>query len=88
MEFPKTLEEWGIYIASIDLDDLVRKAYSVNSLAFVKGLLSEGYEPPDVEGILTLFAKRLLEEGLFVPDGGDGFYVSYSDLLDGEDREA
>lgn len=82
IENPVTMEEWSLYIQSIPAgDDLEEIAYAANSLNFVQQLLSEGYDAEDVEGILRLFAMRLQAEGMFVPDNGAGFYVSYISLL-------
>ena len=79
--FPDTMEDWEFYIGSLEGEDLVSKAYAANTLSFVKMVTEEGYSPEKVEDILLLFAKRLEETGNMVPDGGQGFYVSYLDLL-------
>lgn len=84
---PNTLDEWYEYVQSIPEEKIVDKAYAANSLSFIKQLAEEGYEAMEVEHILRMFAQRLEDFGLFVPDGGEGFYLSYVDLLEGEDQE-
>lgn len=82
IENPQTIEEWSAYVLNIPEDKIVDKAYAANSLSFVKMLSEEGYEAFEIEQILRFFAERLEASGRFVPDGGDGFYLSYADLLE------
>lgn len=84
-KYPDTMEDWAYYASSIPSDEIVSKANAVNTLGFVKDLIDDGYEPEEIEHILSLFAKRLNALDKLVPDGGAGFYTSYKALLPEDD---
>lgn len=69
-ESPRTLSEWEAYIEGLDRTALWSQCRAANSFKFVRTLMAEGMALAQVETILTMFARRMKELEVKVPEGG------------------
>jgi hypothetical protein len=67
---PRTLAEWATYIASLPAEGLARKARAINSIDVVDRLLEDGLTAAEVETVYVLFAQRMKQLSVVMPDGG------------------
>ena len=82
MEHPRTLAEWKVYVQSLSGERLWREANAANTPAFMILLRDEeGLPAADITAILTMFARRLVEEGQRPPGKGPGAYLDMAGLL-------
>jgi len=79
---PVTIPEWAKYIDTLIGNDLRSKAMAANSLAFMRGLESEGIAPLQVMEILKLFARRFAATGQELPSRYAGALVDLGNLLE------
>lgn len=70
MKASVTVLEWGVYIDSLSREELWTKAQAANSFAFTRKLLNEGMEMGQVEAIVSMFARRMFDLEMKVPEGG------------------
>ncbi len=79
---PNTLQEWEEYVSLIPAENFRDKAIAANTFVFVKTLQEEGFTGKDIVQILSLFAKRFVEDDEAPPEGIPGEYLSYGDLIE------
>lgn len=79
MQAPKTLEDWGVYVASVPEGDLVGKARAANGMKFIEMLQRDGMEILDIKKILMMFVRRMRDIEMAPPGGG---VYDLRDMLD------
>jgi len=70
MDGPKTIPEWEAYIEGLDRTDLWSQCRAANSFPFTRKLQAEGMTMGQIEVVLTLFARRMIELEVKLPEGG------------------
>jgi hypothetical protein len=73
--YPKTIDEWEMYVGSLTADELWNKAMAMNSIVFIRKLEEEGSSAEEINKIFGVFLKRFVAIGLEPPTGG---YVDFS----------
>ena len=75
---PTTLEEWEEYIETFEVEELVQKAKSANTMIFAEVLYKEGWGQEKIKALLTLFGRRMSMFGAEPPRYG---LYSYAELI-------
>lgn len=77
----KTIDDWDLYISSLDGETLRSKWRAANSLQFVQMLKSENTPPVTISTILKLFVRQLILTGQEPPQGG---YLDASTIIEND----
>ncbi len=70
MNSPVTIPEWDAYILDLSREELWSKCRAVNTFTFCKTLITEGSTMGQLETVVKLFARRMVELEVKLPEGG------------------
>lgn len=70
MNGPVTIPEWEAYIEALPRQQLWSQCRAVNTFTFCKTLITEGMTMGQLETVVKLFARRMVELEVKLPEGG------------------
>tara|TARA_Y100000310_G_scaffold345749_1_gene469237 strand:+ start:5135 stop:5395 length:261 start_codon:yes stop_codon:yes gene_type:complete len=70
MNGPVTIPEWESYIETLPREKLWSQCRAVNTFTFARTLITEGMTMGQLETVVKLFARRMVEMEIKLPEGG------------------
>jgi hypothetical protein len=67
---PTTVPEWEAYVEDLSREALWSKCRAANSFQFTKALITEGMTMAELERVMLLFVRRMIEMEIKLPEGG------------------
>ena len=68
--FPVSISEWEQYIDDLDRGELRNQTINVNSYPFVQSLRGESFTMDEVQQVVRLFTRRMVQLEVPLPEGG------------------
>ena len=80
-EYPTTVSAWEAYALGLSRQELWRQGRAVNSFAFVKKLMADGFTMEEVHDVATFFVRAMVRAEMKLPEEGA------FDMVDMADRD-
>lgn len=69
-DYPVTVSAWEAYTLGLNRESLWRQGRAINSRAFIRTLMAEGFSLEDVRQIMLYFTRAMVISEMKLPEDG------------------